>query len=111
MIAEFADWQTKTITIKELTTTVDGDGVPQEGESVVASDLKVNYWTDVTRETNQNDRFVDQALGTILLDPGVSVSTAMWFELDGVKHYITGVDDVAGMGEFTVVSWRREYGS
>lgn len=107
MIEAFADWQTKTATIKSKTTTVDSAGVPQETEAVVKASVKVNYWTNVSRETNVNDKFVDQATGTVLLPPSITVDTTMWMEIDGVKHYIIGVDPVAGMGEFTVVAWRR----
>jgi len=110
MLAEFADWKTKTITIKQLTTTVDGAGVPVSGETVVVADLRVNYWTDVSAESNINDRFVDQATGSILLPSQYTVDTSMWFEADGVKHFITGVNNVAAMDRIVVVSWRREYG-
>lgn len=110
MLAEFSDWRTKTITVKQLTTTVDAAGVPTEGESVVVENLAVNYWTEISRETNANDRFVDQATGKILTPTQYSLDTTMWFEVDGAKHYITGVDNVAGFDEFLVVSWSRAYG-
>lgn len=110
MISAFQDWTTKSITLKKATTTVDAAGVPVHAEETVASGLRVNYWTDVSRETNVNDKFVDQATGSVLLPPKIAVDTTMWFEIGGVKHYVVGVDNVAGMGEFTHVSWRRENG-
>jgi hypothetical protein len=110
MLQEFSDWRTKTITIKQLTTTVNSSGVPIEGESTVVADLKVNYWTDVSRETSTNDKFVDQAIGTILVPTSYTLDTTMWFETDGEKHYITGVDNVAALDKILVVSWRRAYG-
>jgi hypothetical protein len=104
----FRDWQTKTADIKKLVVTQDASGVPVESETLVASAVSINYWTNTSRETNQNDKFVDQALGTALLPPELVVDTTMWFEIGDVKHYIVGVDDVAGMGDVLVVSWRRE---
>jgi hypothetical protein len=110
MMGAFADWRTKTATIKRLTTTQDAAGRPVSGETTVAADVAINYWTDSSRVTSQSDRFVDQALGSAILPAELSVDTTMWMEIDGVKHHIIGVDDVAGFGEVLLVSWRREYG-
>ena len=108
MFRYFRDWQTKTVDIKKLVVTQDAAGVPVESEETVASSVAINYWTDTSRETNQNNKFIDQALGSALLPPTLTVDTTMWFEADGVKHYIVGVDDVGAMGDVLVVSWRRE---
>lgn len=111
MIGAFADWRTKTADIKQTTTTVDPEtGQPTEGESVVASDVAINYWTDRSRVTSTNDQFVDQVLGSAILPATLTIDTTMWLEIGGVKHYIIGVDDVAGMGDVLVVKWRRAHG-
>ena len=110
MITAFANWRTKTATLKRNTVTVDSSGVPQETEQTVASGLRVNFWTDQSVESNVNDKFVDQATGRVILPHAVAVDTTMWLEIDGEKHYVTGVDDVGGFGDVLVVSWRRQYG-
>lgn len=104
----FKDWHTKTADIKKLVTTQDASGVPIESEETVAAGVSIAYWTNTSRETSTNDKFVDQALGSALLPPTTEVDTTMWLEIGGVKHYIVGVDDVAGMGDMLVVDWRRE---
>lgn len=106
----FADWRTKTADIYRATTTQDAAGRPVDGEELVASGVEINYWTDSSRVTNQNDQFVDQALGSALLPPELAVDTTMWMEIDGVIHHIIGVDDVAGFGDVLVVRWRRAHG-
>lgn len=109
MIEYFKDWALKTADIKELTTTVNSSGQVVEGETTIASGLKVNYWTDNSQETNVNDKFVDQATGSMLVkNSAFTPNTKQWAEIDGKVHYITGVDDVGGLGEFYVLKWRRE---
>ena len=112
ILDEFGDWMKKTADIKQLVTTKGSDGRPAESETVIATGVEVAYWTDVSRETNQNSKFVDQALGTVLLDPSVydNITTEMWLEIDDKKHYVIGVDNVAEFGELLVVKWRRENG-
>jgi hypothetical protein len=111
MFGVFADWRKKTVDIKQATTTTNATtGVVTEGETVVASGVGINYWTGTSQVTSQIDKFVDQAVGSALLPPSITVDTTMFMEIDGVKHYITGVDDIAGFGDIVVVSWRREHG-
>jgi len=106
----FADWRTKIAIIKSKTTSVNPNtGIPEETEATVAT-VDINYWTDNSNESNVNDKFVNQAVGRAILPPGIIVKTTMLMEIDGVDHYITGVDDVAGLGEITVVKWRRSNG-
>ena len=105
----FADWRTKIAIIKSKTTAVNSSGIPENTETVIAT-TEINYWTDNSNESNVNDKFVNQAVGRAILPPGIIVKTTMLMEIDGVDHYITGVDDVAGLGEITVVKWRRSNG-
>ncbi len=105
----FTDWAKKTATIKELTTSLNASGQVIESETTIVEDLVINWWTDVSNETNVNDKFVDQATGRALIPPEYSMNTKMWMEIDSEKYYIIGVDNVAGFGEFTTVDWRREY--
>ena len=109
MFTMFSDWRTKTAIIKSKTTAVNSSGIPENTETVIAT-TEINYWTDNSNESNVNDKFVDQAVGRGILPPGIIVNTTMLMEIDGVDHYITGVDDVAGLGEITVVKWRRSNG-
>lgn len=109
MTEYFTNWATKTADIKQLQTTVDSStGQPIESETTVASGVKINYWTDSTNVSNVNDKFVNQVVGRALLPPALSIDTTMWLEIDGVKHYVVGVDDVAGFGDVLSISWRRE---
>ena len=110
MLGAFADWMRKTADIKRnVITTNPETGRPEETEETVESGVQIGYWTDSSRETNTNDKFVDQALGSALLPPSLTVDTTMWLEIDGDKHFVVGVDNVAGFDEVLVVSWRREY--
>ena len=109
MFTMFSDWRTKTAIIKSKTTAVNSSGIPENTETVIAT-TEINYWTDNSNESNVNDKFVNQAVGRAILPPGIIVKTTMLMEIDGVDHYITGVDDVAGLGEITVVKWRRSNG-
>lgn len=109
MIEYFKDWAKKTADFKELSTTVNSSGQVVESETEIATGLKVNYWTDNSNETNVNDKFVDQATGSILVKySAFTPNTQMWAEIDGKKHYITGVNDIGGLGEFWLLTWRRE---
>lgn len=108
----FSDWMV-TATFKEPTTTTNDEGQPSDSWSTVTdgSDIDVALWTDSSRETNVNDRFVDQTTGTALVDPGdisFTPDTRMRMEIDGVDYYIEGVDNVAEFGEMIVLKWRRE---
>lgn len=107
---QFADWRRKTATLKRNVLTRDAAGRPVETEETVAGPVEINYWTDTSRETNQNDRFVDSALGTAILPASLTVDTTMWMDIGGVKHYVVGVDNVAAFDEILIVSWRREHG-
>lgn len=109
MTGLFADWRTKTADIKKAETTVDSDtGQPIESEVTVKSGVKINYWTDRSNVSNVNDKFVNQVVGRALLPPKLSIDTTMWLEIDGVKHYVVGVDDIAGFNDVLSISWRRE---
>ncbi|MDA3939819.1 MAG: hypothetical protein PF693_10980 [Spirochaetia bacterium] len=108
MLEFFTDWQKKTANIKELITTKNDAGQTVESETVIASGITINWWIDNSNETNINDKFVDQVKGSALISPEYTLNTKQWMEIDSVKYYIIGVDDVAGFGEVTLVKWRRE---
>lgn len=96
--------------MKQLLVTQDASGRPVESEETVADNLTIQFWTDSSNVSNQNDQFVNQATGWAVLPPTLGINTTMWLEVDGKKHYIVGVDEVAGFGELLVVNWRREHG-
>ncbi len=113
MLDYFADWMKDTATFEELSTTTNSAGQPIESWSAVTdgANIDVALWTDSSRETNVNDRFVDQATGTALIDPGdipFTPDTTMRMDIDGVYYYVEGVDNVAGFNEMFVLKWRRE---
>jgi len=112
MTSVFEDWRTKTADIKRKSVLIDSTtGQPVESEVTVKSGVKINYWTDRTNVSNVNDKFVNQVVGRALLPPKLSIDTTMWLEIDGVKHYIVGVDDVAGFSDVLSISWRRQHSS
>lgn len=113
LLGYFVDWQTKTASFEELSTTTNSAGQPVDTWSVIsgAESVPVNFWTDSSRKTDVNDRFVDQATGTVLVDPAdidFEPDTTMRMEIDSKYYYIVGVDDVAGFDEVYVLNWRRE---
>lgn len=111
MTEAFLDWKKKTVTFYRKTTTVDANGVPSDTAVVIASGVKIGFWVDRAIESNLNDRFVGEAIGRAMLGQDMGLTTEDWFEIDGVKHFITGVNDVGGFGEVIIVSWRRGHGS
>lgn len=113
MLEYFEEWTTKTGTFEQYVSTTNAAGQPIETWEAVTGgeDVEVNFWTDSSRETNVNDRFVDQATGTLLVDPAqisFKPDTTMRFNVAGKVYYIEGVDDVAAMGDVYVLKWRRE---
>lgn len=108
MTGLFEDWRKKTADIKKTTTLIDATtGKPIESEVMVKAGVKVNYWISNTNVSNVNDKFVNQVVGRALLPPKLSIDTTMWLEIDGVKHYVVGVDDIAGFSDVLSISWRR----
>lgn len=113
ILDHFTDWQKKTADFKKLVNTTNDAGQPIEEWQTVSggSGIDVNFWTDASRETNQNDRFVDQATGTALVDPAkisFAPDTTMKMVIDSKDYYIEGVDDVAALGDVYILTWRRE---
>lgn len=107
----FEDWRTKTVDIKQNTSGVDPvTGVPTETPTTVSENVEVNFWTDSATVSNQNDKFVGQTVGRAILPETLTITDTMWMEESGVKYFITGTNNVAGLGEVLVVSWRRERG-
>jgi len=101
--------RTREADLKRTVLSRDAAGRPQETEELVARRVKLEYWTDTSRQTNQNDKFIDQAIGSAVLSNKHDIDTTMVLEIDGVKHYIIGVDEFAGYGTKQLVSWRREH--
>src|SRR6056297_3460362 len=100
----FDEWKTLTGTFEQKESTTNSAGVPIESWETVTGgeDIEVNYWTDSSRETNVNDRFVDQATGTFLVKPekiSFKPDNTMRFNVDGTYYYVEGFDDVVGFGE------------
>ena len=113
ILTYFDNWRNATVTFEQFVSTTNAAGQPIESWETVTGDenIKVNFWTDASRETNVNDRFVDQVTGTVLIKPNnitFKPDTTMRFSVDGVYYYVEGFDDVAGFGEVYVLSWRRE---
>lgn len=101
--------QTREADLKRSILTRDDAGRPVQTEELVERRVKVDYWTDTSRVTDQNDKFVDQALGSAIVSNKLEVDTTMWLDIDGAKHYVTGVNDFAGRGTKQLLSWRREH--
>ena len=108
IMQHFEDWQTKTVDIKQYVTTVDSQGRPIQSEDVIGSNIQINYWITRALVTNENDKYVGQTLGKALMPFDFDIKAKMFFVADNKVHYITGVDNVAGLGEVLEVSWRRE---
>lgn len=113
MLEYFSDWQNVTGTFEQYVSTTNAAGQPIESWVTVTGgeNVKVNFWTDSSRETNVNDRFVDQATGTFLINPAdisFAPDTTMRFNVNGTIYYVEGFDDTADFGQVYVLTWRRE---
>ena len=113
ILTYFDNWRNATVTFEQFVSTTNAAGQPIESWETVSGgeNIKVNFWTDASRETNVNDRFVDQATGTVLIKPNnitFKPDTTMRFSVEGVYYYVEGFDDVAAFGDVYILSWRRE---
>jgi len=72
----------------------------------------VGFWVDNSNETNVNDKFVDQATGTIVADPNNLITftptTKHKAVIGGVDYFIIGVDNVAHQDEVYLLKYRKE---
>lgn len=110
MLEYFIDWQTKTVTFQSRVETKNS-----YGETITTwADLlttTVNWWTDSSRETNVNDKFVDKKTGRALLDNNLGLTpdnTMRIYVSDDETYQIIGTDNVASFGEFYVIDWIQD---
>jgi len=108
-LAPFDDVAKKTVTIQEKVAGVDSNGIPTE----TFNDLKtvsLLWWTDESRVTSENDRFVDKARGRAILDvaEGITPDTTMRMTAGSEIYFVSGVDQVLELGEIYVITWTRD---
>lgn len=106
---EFKDWQNLTGDFQVSQSTVNSSGQPVENWVTIHSSVSVNFWTDQSRETSINDKFVDQATGSMVVDPTLGIDTTYRFLVGADEYYITGKDDIGEFEETRLLSWRRQY--
>lgn len=114
MLEYFEDWQKKTVTFQGPVTTVDSSGIPVTTFGNLQENVAVNWWIDTSQVTNKNDKFVNDVVGKILVNPDtltIDLSTAQQFTDSTYTYYITGYDDIANFEDVCVISWRRERGN
>jgi hypothetical protein len=106
----FSDWKKKTVTFQKRQGSINSAGISTSSWATVKEGVKVNWWVSVSRETNQNDKFVDKVSGKALLDFSESVDPDTTYRmLEGSTEYlITGVDNLAGFDDFYILDWIRD---
>ena len=109
LLDEFSDWKTVTGTFYELTTGLDSQGRPTETWVSRYANESVNFWTDNSLETNANEKFVNNAVGKMLVRASLPITNKYKFTVGTVDYFITGYDDIGGFGEMKVLGWKREY--
>lgn len=107
---DFRDLLNYSATFQVESTTKNSDGVPVKSwatDQVVSA----GFWTDNSQQTNINEKFVDQKLGTIVVDPNeltFTPTTKHRCEIDGEYYYIEGVDNSVFQGEVYFLKYRKE---
>lgn len=107
---DFRDLLDKSGTFEIESTIKNSEGVPTKSwttEQVVSC----GFWTDNSQETNINDKFVDQNIGQIIVDPydlTFVPTTKHRCSINNTLYYIEGVDDSVNQGEVYFLKYRRE---
>jgi hypothetical protein len=116
LIDYFDNWKSVTASIEEQSASQNAAGQTTISWDDVVDDetYTVNWWTDTSNETSTNDRFVDQKKGKALIkydDLSFTPTTDMRFKVESDYYYIIGVDNVAELNDFYVISWRYDNGA
>lgn len=78
----------------------------------VVETVTFGFWTDNSIQSNNNDKFVNDKTGTIILDPAkVSILPGIKYKIvyNSEDYFITGNDDIAFMGEVYALNFKKEY--
>lgn len=75
--------------------------------------VSAGFWTDKSIETDINDKFKDDAIGKIVVDPAELTFTPTIKHratIDSVVYFIEGVDNIADQDEVYLLTYRKENG-
>jgi hypothetical protein len=110
----FDDWQKHTGIVEVATETKGSAGKTVTTWSQVQTEVPFASWVGTSRQTSENDKFVDQETGDILLDPAdISFTPTISHRVtdeNGKIYYIEGVDNIAGFDELYKLFYRVEHG-
>jgi hypothetical protein len=110
----FDDYSTESVTFYQPTISKNSAGQPIAGtDTTLQTGVEVHFWIDTSAETNVNDKFVDNIVGSVLVrvsDLTFVPTTKMIFKLDSKTYYIEGVDNIGNEDDFYEIMWRQNLG-
>lgn len=104
------------VQFSKLTETKDPtSGTTTKSFTNVGDPVKAGYWIDSVVVTDVNDKFVDDEVGTIVIDPNKFKPEAnavyrVTKTDDSTINDVVGFDDLGNMGQVLLVKYRKSYG-